>query len=92
MVAAAVTVPPSTFVDVDRSMLPAEEVKVLPPVAVNTPLSVMFPVVEVAAKVPPTVDAPRFKLVPLIAAFPVPFVFSDTAPVKVLVWVARITS
>ena len=91
MVAAAVTVPPSTFVDVDRSMLPAE-VKVLPPVALKMPLSVMLPVVEVAASVPPTVDAPRFKLVPLIAAFPVPLVFSDTAPVKLLVWVARLTS
>src|SRR5258707_4562754 len=58
--------------------------------AVSTPLSVIAAVGEVAVRVPPTVDVPRFKLAALIDAAPVPLVFNETGPVKLLAWVARL--
>ncbi|MBT3515832.1 MAG: hypothetical protein HN474_11035 [Nitrospina sp.] len=51
--------------------------KVAAPVIVNAPLSVILPVVAVAAKFPPTVDAARFNPASLTTvASPVPFVVS----------------
>src|SRR5258708_11940073 len=79
----------NTFACVPKLMLPAE-VNKLPVAAVNTPLSVISPVTDVADNAPPTVDVPRFKLAELIDAAPVPSVLSATAPVKLLVCVARL--
>src|SRR5258708_12942400 len=67
----------NTFACVPKLMLPAE-VNKLPVAAVNTPLSVMSPVTDVAVSVPPTVEAPKFKLEDEIAAFPA--LFNTTTP------------
>src|SRR5260221_634344 len=78
--------PGKLFACVDRSILPAE-VKLLVG-ALNTPVSAMSPVNEVAASVPPTVEAPKVKLLDAIAALP--GALSDTGPVNALVEVARL--
>jgi hypothetical protein len=78
--------PGKLFACVDRSILPAA-VKLLVG-ALNTPVSAMSPVDEVAASVPPTVEAPKVKLLDAIAALP--GALSDTGPVNALVEVARL--
>jgi len=77
------------LVCVDKSIVLAE-VKLLVLATVSTPLSVTAPVVEVAVRPPPTFEVPRFKLAEPIDAAPVPLVFNETAPVKLLAWVARL--
>ena len=55
------------------------------PVTVTRPLSVICPSLVVAARSPPTVDVPKSKGSLLrIVAFPVPVVFTMTAPVNLL--------
>src|SRR5258708_665453 len=76
----------NTFACVPKLMLPAE-VKELPVAAVNTPLSVMSPVTDVADSVPPTLDAAKFKLVDFTAALPA--LLRATAPVRPLVCVDK---
>src|SRR5271167_1588719 len=75
---------------VERSMVLAE-VKLLALASVSTPLSIRLPPAEVdeAVSTPPTLEVPRFKLAELIDAVPVPVVFSETGPVKLLACVAR---
>src|SRR5271169_5573221 len=79
----------STFPCVPKLMLPAE-LNELPVAAVKTPLSVISPVIAVPASVPPTVDVPKFNAAASMVAVPVPVVFSETAPLKVLAGVARL--
>src|SRR5271157_5655904 len=79
----------NTFPCVPKLMLPAE-LNELPVAAVKTPLSVISPVIAVPASVPPTVDVPKFNAAASMVAVPVPVVFSETAPLKVLAGVARL--
>src|SRR5258708_4010139 len=83
------TAPVRPLVCVDKSIALAD-VKALVLASVSIPLSLIAPVVEVAVRAPPTFEVPRFKLAELIDAAPVPSVLSETAPVKLLAWVARL--
>src|SRR5258707_181187 len=83
------TAPVRLLVCADKSIVLAA-VKALVLASVSIPLSVIAPVVEVAARAPPTFEVPRFKLAELIDAAPVPVVFRVTAPVKLLACVARL--
>src|SRR5258708_37077797 len=83
------TAPVRLLVCVDKSIVLAD-VKLLALASVSTPLSVIAPVVELAVRAAPTFDAPRFKLAELIDAAPVPVVFNETAPAKLLACVARL--
>jgi hypothetical protein len=82
------TGPVRAFVEVDRSMFPAD-VKLLAAASVSTPLWLIPPTVEVAVRGPPTLEVPRFKVCELTPAAPVPVVVSRTGPVKLLTCVAR---
>src|SRR5258708_22799533 len=82
------TAPVRLLVFVDKSIVLAD-VKLLALASVRTPLSVIAPVVQPAVKAPPTFEVPRFILAELIDAAPVPLVFNETGPVKLLASVAR---
>ncbi|SVD79640.1 uncharacterized protein METZ01_LOCUS432494, partial [marine metagenome] len=72
----------------------ASVLKVAAPVIARLPLFDISPVTARALKVPPTVEAPRFKAeASITSAFPPdPVVFKLTAPVNALVVVARVMS
>ena len=78
-----VTAPVNAFVVVSRAIvaLLALVVSVVVPVMASAPESVMLPVVAVAARLPPTVDAAKVNPASLITvALPDPFVVKATVP------------